>query len=408
MVRKILQQNFRVIFKDCPNDIKPKFNSIMNVYTFKNGSELSIETLDSANVDNIRGGTSHLSIIDEAAYVDDLEYAINYVIRPMSNTTEGKILIVSTPPTTTGHYFETIVDIAKKSNSYIKKTIYDWFEETKNDPEEVRNRIKRRVIEDTKISYGGETSMNWRVEYLCEVVKDYEDKIIPEFNDEAEIELLKEHKRPSKYESYVSLDLGFTDHTGALFAYYDFREDLLVIEDEYWIQGKKANSAIIAEDIKRIERTLWSDTFGNPIQPFLRVADDDMMVLNDLNVLHGLVFLPTKKDNKSAAINETRIKVANRRIRINPKCVNLLNQLRLGRWNKQRTSFSRLDGCGHFDLIDALIYLVRNVQYNINPYFKKQYFDDFDQFYKETEAPVSKDAKVWATITKPWGKLKRK
>lgn len=71
----------------------------------KNKSDLIIDTVTQGNIqfyssnaiDNVRGNTFDLWIIDEAAYQDDLDYNINEVIIPTMNTTEVDIVVISTP-----------------------------------------------------------------------------------------------------------------------------------------------------------------------------------------------------------------------------------------------------------------------------------------------------------------------
>jgi hypothetical protein len=62
--------------------------------------------------------------------------------------------------------------------------------------------------------------------------------------------------------------------------------------------------------------------------------------------------------------------IAEERIIINPRCKQLIFHLKNATWNKNKTEYERsLDG-GHYDLIDALAYLVRNIAYTRNPYPK--------------------------------------
>jgi hypothetical protein len=52
---------------------------------------------------------------------------------------------------------------------------------------------------------------------------------------------------------------------------------------------------------------------------------------------------------------------------IHPRCAELIQQLETTIWNNQRTSYER-NKYGHGDLLDALVYLVRNIDRNRNPY----------------------------------------
>ena len=61
-------------------------------------------------------------------------------------------------------------------------------------------------------------------------------------------------------------------------------------------------------------------------------------------------------------------------------------------WNKSRKSYERSPDAGHYDAIDALKYLVRNIQQNKNPYpanFGKGYGENW--FNNKEEPKVSKE-----------------
>lgn len=368
MVRKIIKPTLRKLFEDCPKDLKPEYNSHENVYRFANGSELHVEGVENGNGENLRGSASHLNIVDEAGFISDLDYIVNDVMLPMTLTTKGRIMIASTPPKTPGHDFIKYIREAQFHGTYLKKTILEYIEDVKNDPPHFKDRVTQEMVDIIKESSGGQNSDTWRREYMCEILIDQQAAIIPEFNDTLETKIVKEWPRPPRYDSYTSLDLGYRDLHGALFAYYDFRTAKLIIEDEYLIAGRLTNSQSLARDIRAIEEKQWKDPYGTFKEPYIRIADDDMLTLNDLSTLHGIHFLPTRKDNKDAAINELRIKLGNENIIINPRCKNLIHHLKTGVWDKSRKSFARSPDAGHFDLIDALIYLVRNVQWSKNPY----------------------------------------
>ncbi len=136
------------------------------------------------------------------------------------------------------------------------------------------------------------------------------------------------------------------------------------IEDEATFKGKSFTTANLAASIKKTEEELWGLK-----KPFLRVADNNnLILLNDLSIDYGINFIPTAKDNKHAWINQIRILISEERIVINPKCKQLVFHLKNATWNKNKTEYDRsLDG-GHYDLIDALAYLIRNIAYTRNPY----------------------------------------
>lgn len=208
----------------------------------------------------------------------------------------------------------------------------------------------------------------------CEVIRDGDLTVVPEFTDEAAKDIILEWPRPPFFDSYVSMDIGFKDLTVVLFGYYDFENAVSVIEDEIVIQGPKMTTEFLAEEIARRENRLWTSTItGEFNKPYLRVSDNNLIVINDLHRLHGLLFLPTKKDNKDAQINDLRMLVSSAQIKINPRCKTLIQHLKSATWNNKRTEFSRSADNGHYDAVDALLYFIRNVDRNKNPY-PKGYF----------------------------------
>lgn len=369
MAQKLIIPTIRKILNDCPEDIKPDYIKSEKCFNFHNDSIIQIEGTDEGNAEKLRGTESHLSILDEAGFMDDLEYVINDILLPQTLTTRGKIILSSTPPRKPDHPYNKFAAEAKANDAYIMKTILDAVEDTKNDPLHMKSRFHLDILEEIKQSVGGEDSPTWRKEFLCEDVVVDERLVIPEFNEISEKELVKQWDNPKRIDRYVAMDIGFVDFTGILFGYLDYPNGKLVIEDEVLLNGMKTTSLSIAEHIRNKEQGLWTDPttkIDNP--PYLRVADDNLLLLNELKVQHKLYFIPTRKDNKEAAIDDLRNKIRAQKIIIHPRCKNLIFQLKTATWNKKRSSFERTENEGHYDLVDALIYMVRNVQWQKNPY----------------------------------------
>jgi hypothetical protein len=397
MAQKIILPSIREILKDCPEDLKPTYVKSEKVFNFKNGSIIQIEGTDEGNAEKLRGTSSHLSILDEAGFMDDLDYVINDILLPQALTTNGKMIISSTPPKSMAHPYIKFIYEAQKHNSYIKKTIMDALEDIKNDPPIFKNRLNPEIVEEIKQSIGGENSPTWQREFMCRIQSDQSRSVIPEFNESTQLAIIKEWPKPPKFDAYVAMDLGFIDFTGILFAYYDFKNAILVIEDELLLNGHEVTTKTIAEQVRNKEQQLWTNPQTQIFQPpYLRVSDDDLITLNDLNKLHGLQFIPTRKDGLELAINEVRMKIGAHQIVINPRCTNLIFQLKAATWAKNRKTFDRTEESGHYDLIAALVYLVRNVQYHKNPYPLIQNYG-YDVFSKGTQV-VSETARSLSQI----------
>lgn len=358
MVKKIIIPRIRALLKDCPADLKPQYKVYEQVYYFKNGSEIHIAGTDNERAENLRGQVFHLVICDEAGFMDDLDYVVTSILMPMISTTKGRIILSSTPPISPDHAFVRYVQQAEAGGYYIKKTI-------KDNPlvsDEMREELCRLA--------GGEQSDAWRREYLAEFVTSQEDAILPEATEEQMAKLIQIWQRPLFYDSYVSVDLGYTDNTGILFGYWDFLRNKLIIEDESLFN--KPNSSKIAEVVKGKEKELWE--MNNTIkEPFKRIIDGNDITISDLNSPpHFLRFVKTRNDDLLAAVNEVRIMLQNEQIIINPRCKTLISQMKYGIWDRngdsKRKKFARSEGQGHFDLLASLIYMVRNIARHKNPY----------------------------------------
>lgn len=356
--RGIIRPLIREITRTCPKELRPLFKVQERAYVFPNGSRIELSGLDGGRAESIRGGSCNLAIIDEAGLVGDLEYIVTSIILPTTTTTKGKIVLASTPPKTAAHAFVTkFLNRARIQGNLVTKTVFD---NPNIDQDELN-----KIIEE----YGGVNSVGFRREFLCHIILDDEYAVIPEFTPELKEKIVKEWTRPPFYDGYVSMDLGLKDLTVVLFAYYDFRNAKLIIEDEFVINGQKFNTKALAEGIKEKEQKTYTDPYtGEYRNPFLRVSDNNLMVIQDLRTLHGLQFLPTRKDDADAALNNLRNWIQDEKIIINPRCVRLIAHLETAVWNKSKSSFDRSGDNGHFDAIDSLKYMIRNIQPNKNPY----------------------------------------
>lgn len=357
-VRKIITPNIRKILEDCPEDIKPKFSTVEQDWIFPNGSTLSVAGCDNGQFENLRGTEADAIFLDEVGFIDELKYVLSDVLMPQIQDTDGIIVLCSTPPRSPAHESFEIAMKHKSSGNYYHCTVWDNPRRTK----EQHNNFFGRMAEA-----GGQTleefyaSVTFRREYLGEFIADEERSVIPEWNQALEKHLTKHLDVPAYCDKYVSLDPGWKDGMAAIFGYWDFRNARLVIQDEYLSFKKTAKE--VAEAVKTKELELWGTE-----KPFLRISDNNLQFIGDMHS-HGVTFVPTAKPDKELWINQTREWLRGYKIFIHPRCRRLLSQLASTIWNKQRTSYER-NTEGHGDLLDALVYLVRNVRRDRNPYPK--------------------------------------
>jgi len=352
-VREIVDQASTVVLATCPNHLKPHFNKNENKFVFQNGSEIRIKGLDQSGADTIRGVKGSLIILDEFCFMKNLNYTLDSILMPMCIAEGGRILMASSAPDSPGHESLGWIKKAQERGAITVKTIYDcprWSEKQ-----------LQLFIEEA----GGEDSSTFKREYLAEIVVERDRAILPSFTEEKAQQIVTPRSMPDYYipDTYVSLDIGFRDLSVALFAWWDYENAKLVIQDEVVLKGNEATTDNIARRIVQKEQELWPGAV-----PHKRVCDTDPRLIEDLRKISNLNFRPTKKDNKEAQINQTNIMVGNNSIIIDPKCKTLISHCKYGIWNTNRTSFARTATLGHCDALDALLYMVRNIDRHRNPF----------------------------------------
>ncbi len=350
MIKPIVEE----VLLDCPANLMPKCTWYKGLIEFGNGSVIRLNGCDDeAKANSLRGQAADLVIIDEAGFIKPLEYVVQSVLFPQLLTTNGRMMVASSPATSPAHYFAKMFHSADANGAGVKMTIYDALRY--GNPF-----LSERIIAEYCDQAGGDHTTVWKREYLAEDVIDSSIAILPNWNEEIEPEIVKETPRPDFYDCYTSFDPGFRDGAGALFAHYDFLKATVVIEDEVLLFKK--DSGIQMAAIRGKEKQLWPDR-----EPFLRVSDNDSQLIADYYKQHGMHFSPTAKDDKEAALNHVDLLIRQRKLVINPRCKQLIKQLHTTVWNKAHTSYERNED-GHGDLLDALVYLVRNINRSRNPY----------------------------------------
>lgn len=363
---QIIAPIFRDILEDCPEEIKPKYIKGEGAWRFPNGAQIQLSGLDNGRAESLRGGSAVLCIVDEAGSktLKDLKYIVNSILVPAvtrKKEINGKIILASTPPVSQSHPFVYFLRRAELVGAAVTRTVY------------TNPRMTPAMIMQLIDQLGGIDSTDFRREYLCEIITDENSAVVPEFSKTIQEKIVKEWPKPSYFDSYVAMDLGVNDLTVVIFAYVDFKANKLIIEDEYVLNGHKFNTKTLADEVKKKEAQIFTQaSTGEFIKPYKRVSDNNLIMINDLYQLHQLEFQPTRKDDADAALNNLRLLIQSEKIIINPRCTTTIRHLRDATWNKSRSSYDRTNSAddGHFDAVDSLKYLVRNVDFNRNPYPK--------------------------------------
>lgn len=387
-IKSIVEPIFRDLLKDCPDNLKPEYKTNLFTYIFPNGSQIQLAGTDGKHYEKLRGQKTDLVLVDEAGFCSDLEEIIESVLSLTLLHTGGKIVLASTPPNDEDHDFIKYIEKAELAKKLTKKTIYD------------NPLLSKEQIEKIKEDMGGEKSERWRRECLCEIVKSTSLSVIPEFNDDLAKEIVKEWPKPPFYDSYVSMDIGGKDLTALIFGYYDFRSAKIIIEDElsFDFTEKDHHIKLLVEQIKEKENKLWLNVLTNELKkPFKRISDIDYIAQKEIyqHSYGELNFMTSRKDGKDSAINNLRVLLANKKIIINPRCVNLIRHLKNVKWKSQnnKEDFARSPDNGHYDFVDSLIYFSRNVDFSKNPYPSgydlnlrqpDMFIQNYDKFYSSS------------------------
>lgn len=363
-VQTIFEPLFREILEDCPDDVRPEYLPSKFIYVFPNGSQIQMAGTDANNAERLRGQKSSLILVDEAAFCNNLKYNVMSILFPTTTHTGGKIILASTPPEEPDHEFIEFIEIAEQEGFLTKKTLFDNPLLT----DEKKQHIISKFV-------GGVNNPNFKREYLCELIRDENRTVIPEFDEELAQVVVREYHKPPFYTPYVAMDLGFKDLTVCVFGYYDFKQDKVIIEDEIVKEGKDLKLNKFADEILLKEEQLWMNILTNElIKPEVRVSDIEYIVINEINraSMGRLNFQAVKKapGYKLPLINQLRVMLQSEKIYINPRCTVLIQHLKNARWKdaSAKDDFARSPGLGHYDAVDALLYLIKSVNYTKNPY----------------------------------------
>ncbi len=361
-----------LILQECPADLKPEYASQDKEFRFRhNGSVIRLKGVNGEHAQYLRGGSADLVIMDEVGLMDDLKHVVSDVVMPLTLTTNGRIILATTPARTPGHESSEILEQLAGDNAVATFTILD----ADHIPNELKAEYLKEAGEtDTDIPriLAGEIqpkTTTARREYFCASVTDEASAVIPEFTEQAQSEIIHAWPRPPYFDAWTTIDPGMRDRTGILYAYWDFERAKLVIEDESLLSGP--NTDKIAKTLLSKERELWAPDapVDQPVPVYMRISDIDLRLIADLWALHKIHVSPARKEDSLGAINLMRNMVLRREIIINPRCVNLIRQMRNAVWNNKASDFAQggeIDG--HYDLVAALKYLCRMVNRTHNPF----------------------------------------
>jgi hypothetical protein len=313
--------------------------------------------------------------------------------------TRGNLILSSTTPQEPNHEFNKYIESHQIKGGVFKLTLFEALDIARN---EKTPRITPEIVNEIITEYpNGKEDEEFRREYLCEKIVDGDLSVVPEFTNEIEKEIVKDWPIPPFCDKYVSMDIGFKDLTVVLFGFYDWDNAVFVFQDEIVINGPKMTTDYLAKKIISKEKELWTNKITNELcLPYRRISDNNLIVINDLQRLHGINFLPTQKDNKEMQINNLRMMIRECQVAISPKCKTLVSHLKNATWDRQRKDFSRSPDLGHYDAVDAALYMVRNIDKNRNPYPPGYKYRGRNDIYQINQDKYDKNIEQFCKILK--------
>jgi hypothetical protein len=332
-LENFIQPIFDSVLTKCPDEIRPQWFASKKIFRFPNGSTIKLIGLDK-NPNGIRGNAIDLLIIDEAAFVANLEYLYRSIIVPATADRPFKLIFPSTPPVSPEHFWaKELVPKAKTRNTYIEQTL--------DDNTHLSQEEKDRLLDEV----GGKSSPTAQREFYCKIIVDATRAIAPSFV--ADLHIKPVPATTSIKWQWVGDSGGVRDKTAIYRVGYDHDSRKVVVADEIWFPPHTPTPSI-AEAFKKHAET---DEL---------ILDCPGQVAVDLAALGLKVSLP-QKDNFEAGLQLLNAELHNNRIQIAPHCTLLTTTLTSGLLTKNRNDFERSESLGHCDAVAALIYALRAV-----------------------------------------------
>lgn len=333
----IVNDAFKPICEDAPEGLIEPQKSILR---WKVGSsEVRVGSLAAAHVDSLRGGNASLIICEEGGFVssDEYQYAFRSVLVPQITNTKGKIIHITTPSQEPDHFIHS--DVLKRCESRGTLFRYNVYDNPMITPEQIQS-FKNLV--------GGEHTVEWRREYLCEVVRDASVVCIPAMKSSV-ICPIPVH---SGGIAYCVGDIGgVRDKSVFHYSMYDTATRKIQVFKELVFDPNTPTSEMVAA-LKSYEREA-------NITNVKRYLDAPGQLIIDISSSHDFQINMMLKDEWKATLNLLNIFISNELIQIDRSLHFTIKSLWSATFNSQKTDFNRTKELGHMDAIASLMYTVK-------------------------------------------------
>lgn len=361
----IVVQAIKKIEKSAPPGLIRRSKSESRWYI--GSSELLIGGFELNTATRHRGKTLVNIYVEEVvdSNPDNYNESIKSDLGPaLTHSHGGKFIFLTTPPKIPDHPFLTeTVPNAMLHDAFYKYTIHD--------NEQLDQRQYAACVERC----GGEETIEFRREYLCEVVRDENVVVLPAFNTNLHVQAFEE---PVYCHYQVAIDWGgVRDKTCAVLMSYDYTTDTDLILDEFVWDANTPMSKIVPSLM------IWEEKYK--IQK--RVADVPGQVQVDLRETFQYDITAPHKLDWMANVNSLNLRFALNKVKVQPHCKFIVANCQSGTFNKQKTDFDRSNALGHCDGIAALMYGSRSLD-RTNPFPVNGASDSYFVKPKLAAAPI--------------------
>jgi hypothetical protein len=362
--RAIIASAAEDLYSTCPNGLRPKKEANSDDYLWPERSRLVVLGTDAETFRRGRGFSRiGLQVLDECGFYQDL-HAVERALTPGlqvpgSSLKPGRNLYCSTPSESLAHPFVE----RKRSHMARRRLLVETFADNPRvDPEHV---IASEMETTGMTREALLASSAFQREFLGLDIAEEGKLALPAWPSKAE-KLVRIEARPQFFDGYEGLDiereLEARQKTVAQLA-----AEWKAATKEQWghegFDGTLLALADVAEVPDFLARRLHAQA---PRQPFLRVGDDNMLVLAELSHSHGIAVLPTRKDEKQLAVDAVNDLVVKERLAIHPRCVSTIRQMTTTTWNRARNEWERTKQ-DHGEALDCIVYMARNVRWQRDP-----------------------------------------
>jgi hypothetical protein len=408
------------IIASAPEDLRPRFIAHrwgMRAGFYFPSTEFVMKLVGvDEDPDGLRGpGLKGGALFTEAGFIKKLAYAYNSIVQPQfSRYPEADAIFESSAAKDVAHPFKRVFEPdAIKRKAFVFMTI--------DDNKTLSEEVKREMVESARAINPEDAAR----EYYCVEARDSKTTVFPEFDSQRML-LTAAKPRPKHALCMTTIDPGQRHLFGILWSYLDAHTGKVTFQDSVTLRNP--NTERVAAVIAAHELDLWGtqpdtqlasipldDTYdangvlrargwrtllegdrcedraqelwelaqnaGRPRStfqwfdntkmrfrpnPYLRVSDVSLQLINDLSSLYGLHCQPTKKDSLRSMTGTCRGFLVRGDVDFEPLATEAAAHVEACTWNEKRDKFAEHEIFGHYDLAACFVYSLLMWRYDAN------------------------------------------